>query len=90
MSFIDKAMRKQTKIELKLIYFIFWKIGSRFLLGLIAVSLFAYALLVGCYFVFVKHVNLFTTCRIPAMLNPVNVSFIGFCIIVILYLKNTR
>ena len=88
MGFIDKVWRKQTRIELRIVYLLFWKIKTRFLFGLIAVSLFAYAALVGSYFIFVKEENLFTTGRIPVLLNPVNISFIAFCILIILFLDS--
>jgi len=86
MGFIDKVWRKQTSFELRIAYFLFWKIKIRFLFGLIAVSLFCYAVLVGSYFIFVKKENLFTTGLIPVPLNPVNISFIAFCILIILFL----
>ena len=88
MDFIDKAWRRQTRIELRIVYLLFWKIKTRFLFGLIAVSLFAYAVLVGSYFIFVEEENIFTTGRIPALLNPVTISFIAFCILLILFLDS--
>jgi len=84
MGFIDKVWRKQTSFELRIVYLLFWKIGIRFLVALIAVSLFAYAVLVGSYFVFVKKENLFTTGLIPAVLNPIHVVYICIIIVVIL------
>ena len=84
MSFIDKAWRKQTKIELRIVYLLFWKIGIRFLVALIAVSLFAYAVLVGYYFTFVEKEDILSTARIPAVLNPIHVVFV--CIIIVVFL----
>lgn len=86
MRFIDKAWRKQTVFELKLVYFLVWKVKLRFLFGLIAVSFLCYAVLVACYFIFVEKEDLFTTGRIPVVLNPVHMFFIAMCIVVILFL----
>ena len=85
MGFIESAWRRQTRIELRIVYLLFWKIGIRFLVALIAVSLFAYAVLAGSYFVFVKKENLFTTGLIPAVLNPIHVVFICIIIVVLLF-----
>jgi len=90
MGFIDMIWRKQNILELKLAYFVFFRIKTKFLFGLIAFSLFVYAFVVGYIFVVFKKENLFTTGVIPVPLNPVLVSFIAFCILFVMFLDQSQ
>lgn len=86
MGFIEGILRKQTRFELKAAYFVFWKIKTSFLFGLIALSLISYAVLVAIYFTlfeFEGNENIFNTGQIPAFLNPITIFFVSLCIIII-------
>ena len=89
MNFVDASCDLQCKLEQK---FKLWlkKIGVRFFVGLLTFSLICYAVMVWLYFTLIEPTNIFTTQRIPFILNPAFVIYSCSIIFVILFLTKRK
>lgn len=84
-AFIDRAWELQHRLE---------DLGRRFLIknppgflaALTAFSFLCYAMAIWLYFTFIDPVNILTTGKIPALLNPVQMIFFAFLIFLMLFL----
>ena len=68
----------------------FKKIGVRFFIGMLSFSFICYAVMVWLYFTLIEPVNIFTTQRIPVILNPIFIIMICSIVFVLLFLTKRK
>ena len=90
MGVVDRAWNLQNKIEPKIKNWLFKKIGIRFFVAMVAISVLGYAVMIWLYFALVEEENIFTTLKLPAYLNPIHLIFACGVVFLVLILDKKK